>query len=64
MKERKQICLKDICVKHRKDLEEYLGCFSSSAELEVLELALVGGDELSAVRTQYLKKLHAMAQVD
>lgn len=30
----------------------------------MLELALTGGDELSAERAQYLKKLHAMAQVD
>lgn len=44
-------------------LEEYLGRFSY-AELEVLELLLVEGDKLSAERTQYLKKLHAMAQVD
>lgn len=30
----------------------------------MLELALMGGDELSAERAQYLKELHAMAQVD
>ena len=54
MKERRQICLKDIC-KAQKGFGRIFEA-RSSAKLEMLELALMGGDELTAERTQLLKK--------
>lgn len=49
MKERRQICLKDVC-KARKGFRRIFRAHSS-AKLEMLELALMGGDELTAERT-------------
>lgn len=54
MKERRQICLKDLC-KAQKVSGRILGALSS-AKLEMLELALIGGDKVTAKRTQLLKK--------
>ena len=62
MKKRRQIFLKDTC-KAQKGFGRIFGALSST-KVEMLELALMGGDELTAERTQLLKKLHAMAQVD
>lgn len=59
---REDNCLRDICEVQKGFGRIFAGL--SSAKLEMLKLALMGGDELTAERTQLLKKLHAVAQAD